>query len=196
MLCKACYQLVEFYWQADRLWQVQNNFPTIYFDQLWVMAKFKSPLSNLIKALKYHSHSRAGQFFGQMLYFHLNLNWSNYDLITFIPIHLQKKKLRGYNQAAIIASELALWNGLTVSNLLERRKNTRAQARVKSKTERLARLEGIFRLKQEFRSKIKGKKILLIDDVITTGATVNGASRVLKAADATQITVLTVASKF
>ena len=196
MICSSCYQLIEFYWQEDLTWQLKKNFEEIYFDEVRVMAKFKTPLNQLIKALKYKQHSRAAKFLGQMLFFHLNLDFKSFDLITFVPIHQRKIKARGYNQAELIAQELGLWSQIPVKNVLLRTKNTKAQASVKNKAERLARLKQVFVIKNAWQSQLKDKKILLIDDVITTGATSNSVSQELKKAGVDWITVLAVASKF
>ena len=196
LLCDSCYQLVEFFWQEDLKWQVAANFEQLYFDELRVLAKFKPPLSNLIKAIKYQHHARAAKFLGQMLCFNSSLNFQQFDLITFTPIHPSKQRRRTYNQSQLIAEELALWSQQSVANVLERLKPGRAQASISDRQQRLSRLKGVFALRPQWQSQVTNKKILLIDDVITTGATANQLSRQLKQAGASWVTVLAVASKF
>lgn len=193
MLCDSCYQLVEFFWQKDRCHDYAKNFKEVFFDEVYVMAKFQAPLSSLIKALKYQHHQRAAQFLGQMLFWHLNIIWQNYDLITFVPLHLQKLRQRGYNQSQLIAEEIGHWTQLPVHNLVKRLKNTPAQAKISNKNERLNRLNGLFALKNKLSADLTGQNIVLIDDVITTGATVNAVCRTLKQAGVKLITVICLA---
>lgn len=193
LLCEGCYQLVDFFWQGDRRQDYAKNFREIYFDEVRVLAKFKAPLSQLIKALKYQHHRRGAQFLGQMLFWHLNVHWENYALITYVPLHRQKLRHRGYNQSQLIAEELGRWTGLPVQELMERQRHTQAQASIKDKQERLARLDQVFALKNLSTTHLASQKIILIDDVITTGATVNAVCRELKRTPIAWITVLALA---
>ena len=101
-----------------------------------------------------------------------------------IPIPLSKKKLRkrGHNQAELIAKELS---GDICADVLFKKFHTKSQVEVKDKEERLANLAGSFGItKPEI---IRGKKIILIDDVRTTGATMSEAKKVLKLAGAKKV---------
>lgn len=108
---------------------------------------------------------------------------------TIVPVPLSPKKLRhrGYNQTEIIARHLfnsqnnLLWGG----GLLSKTRETRSQVEVKDKEERLANIVDSF--KAEKPELIKGKKIILIDDVYTTGATMSEAKKVLKKAGAKKV---------
>ncbi len=196
MLCESCYQLIEFFWQEDFGPFFSKNFEKVYFNQIRVMARFKTPISSLIKSLKYQHHSRASKFLAQMLFFHLNINYEKFDLITFIPIHSQKIKKRGYNQSQLIAEELALWTKKPCLGLLKKTINNKAQAQISDKQERLQRLKKTFKISHSYshQQSLKDKRILLIDDVITTGATINSASSVLKKHGANFVSVLTLAA--
>lgn len=196
MLCESCYQLVEFFWQEDLAAFFAKNFDKNYFDQIRVMARFKSPISSLIKSLKYQHHSRAAKFLAQMLFFHLNISYEKFDLITFVPIHNQKIKKRGYNQSQLIAEELAVWTKKPCLNLLKKTVNNTAQAQISDKQQRLQRLNNTFEISHPYSQHrpLKNKNILIIDDVITTGATINSASRVLKKYGVEWVSVLTLAA--
>ena len=108
-------------------------------------------------------------------------------LIVSIPISKNKLKKRGYNQAKLIARHLfnsqtdAIWG----DSILSKIKETVSQVEIKEKEKRLANIAGSFRVdKPEL---VKGKKIILIDDVFTTGATINEAKKVLKKAGAKKV---------
>ncbi len=157
------------------------------------MAKFTGSLMKLLKTLKYQSGKNLAPFLAKMLYQHLVI--SPADLISFIPLHRNKLRLRGYNQGQEIALELGRILQIPVKNLLEKKENTKAQAQIKNQQERLLRMQGLFRVRAKYKNLIQGKRIILIDDVLTTGATLNAASQTLKEAHAKAIIGLIVASK-
>ena len=107
-----------------------------------------------------------------------------------VPVPLSKNKLRhrGYNQAEMIAGELS---GNVRADILFKKFHTKSQVEVKNKEERLANIIGSFEIKNP--EKIKGKKIILIDDVLTTGATMSEAKKVLKSAGAKKVVGVVVA---
>ena len=107
-----------------------------------------------------------------------------------VPVPLSKKKLRhrGYNQAELIAKELS---DNVRADVLFKKFHTKSQVEVKDKEERLANIIDSFEIKNP--EKIKGKKIILIDDVLTTGATMREAKKVLKQAGAKKVIGVVVA---
>jgi len=107
-----------------------------------------------------------------------------------IPVPLSKNKLRhrGYNQAEMIAGELS---DNVRADILFKKFHTKSQVEVKNKEERLANIIGSFEIKNP--EKIKGKKIILIDDVLTTGATMREVKKVLKEAGAKKVIGVVVA---
>lgn len=119
-----------------------------------------------------------------MLYFLKNNTYfSNLqkDSLLIIPIPLSKQKLqiRGFNQAELLAKEIAKYFSLGISiDVLKKVKNNLPQAEIKDLQKRQKNVKGIFQIKNS--EKIEGKQIILIDDVYTTGATLNEAARVLK----------------
>jgi predicted amidophosphoribosyltransferase len=117
------------------------------------------------------------------------------DLISFIPLHPRKLHLRGYNQDQEIALELGKILQIPVKNLLEKKENTKAQAQIKNQQKRLQRMQGFFQVRTKYLSLVKDKRIILIDDVLTTGATLNAVSQTLKEAHAKTIIGLIIASK-
>ena len=111
-------------------------------------------------------------------------NW----LVVPVPLSKNKLRHRGYNQAEMIAGELS---GDVRADILFKKFHTKSQVEVKDKEERLANIIGSFAIKNP--EKIKGKKIILIDDVLTTGATMREAKKVLKQAGAKKVIGVVVA---
>ena len=111
-------------------------------------------------------------------------NW----LVVPVPLSKNKLRHRGYNQAEMITGELS---GNVRADILFKKFHTKSQVEVKNKEERLANIIGSFEIKNP--EKIKGKKIILIDDVLTTGATMREAQKVLKSAGAKKVVGVVVA---
>jgi ComF family protein len=118
----------------------------------------------------------------------LDLNW----LVIPIPLHRRKYQLRGFNQSELLAQVVAQYFSLEISNKpLVRIKNNQAQASLKDKHSRLENAKGIFTISKP--QIVHNRNILLIDDVITTGATMLEAAKILKGNKARQIIGLVLA---
>lgn len=105
----------------------------------------------------------------------------NYDIIIPVPIHYKRKIKRGYNQSALIAKGIAKNDNSIeyVDNVLLKQKNNKPQS-TKNKKDRQENVIGAYYIKNEY--KIYNKKILLLDDIYTTGSTVNECAKALKQA--------------
>ncbi len=110
---------------------------------------------------------------------------AHFDIIVPVPLHISKQKQRGYNQAELVAEQVAKALELTCEkNLLIKSSATKSQSMLK-KTERILNLEDAFMVVNE--KLIAKKSILLIDDIVTTGSTVNQCCKVLKKAGAEKV---------
>lgn len=115
----------------------------------------------------------------------------NFTRPLLVPMPISKKRLRGrgYNQSELVAKELALISDKSsftlAENILTKIKDTPSQVKTASKRERLENLRGSFAVADE--SAVRGRNIILLDDVITTGATIAEARKVLKKAGARRI---------
>jgi len=110
-----------------------------------------------------------------------------YDLVTFVPLHFSRQLRRGYNQAALLAHELARLKGLRCLRLISKTRRTQTQVGLERR-QRRRNLRGVFKARP-----VDGLRILLIDDVVTTGATMRAAAAALKAAGAAEVHCLGVA---
>lgn len=113
------------------------------------------------------------------------------DLVTWAPLHRWRKYRRGYDQAQLLAQEAAALYGQTPVRLLEKTRNVRPQSSL-SAWERRGNVRGAYRLYPKA-PWVEGKRILLVDDVITTGSTLSACSAVLMAAGAEDVIGLTLA---
>ena len=116
----------------------------------------------------------------------------NYDIIIPVPIHYNRKVTRGYNQSALLAKEIAkkITKIEYSNNVLLKKINNKPQS-TKNKKERNNNVLGVYFVKNE--SKIWNKKVLLVDDIYTTGSTVNECARMLKIKGVKEVAVFTIA---
>ncbi len=108
-----------------------------------------------------------------------------------IPLHVNKLRMRGFNQAKIIAQFFSNYLRLPLTELLIRKKNTLSQAQLKNLKARYENTRGAFQLKQV--KAADKKNFILVDDVLTTGSTIKEAVRTIKNSGARTVFVLTVA---
>lgn len=150
-------------------------------------------VQNLIHYLKYEGKGEIGVKIGQLYGTEL-LNAEDYkqfDLIVPVPLHPKKLKMRGYNQSDLFAQGLSeSMNIPYYPNLLQRTKMTATQTS-KSRMERFENVSTAFRLNQG--ELIKNKHVLLVDDVITTGATLEVCANILLEDKTTKVSVATMA---
>lgn len=142
----------------------------------------------MVSSFKYSGEKDLAVYAGQMLGAALSGSgrFADYDLLVPVPLHPKKWKRRGYNQAEEICRGMSGVCGLAVGDVLKRTVFTQAQASL-DKWERLRNTRGIFALKEG--EPVVGKKIIVVDDVFTTGATVSAAAQVLSDAGAAQVAV-------
>ncbi len=152
-----------------------------------------SKFQKLIHQLKYSGHKEIGFEIGKHFGSELKNsdNFKNIDLIVPVPLHPKRKKKRGYNQSDWIAFGLSETMGITVDTKnVYRNIETETQTK-KNRMERWKNVDSIFKIK-DF-SAFENKHILLIDDVITTGATIEACATALLKAKNSKISVATMA---
>lgn len=112
--------------------------------------------------------------------------------VTFVPLHKKRRRERDFNQSEIFASGIAKEFGILLIDALSKTAITKNQNEL-SRDERLVNLKGAFSIKDATKNHLQGSRILLIDDVMTTGATLDEASRVLIEGGAAEVRCLTLA---
>jgi ComF family protein len=151
-------------------------------------------LKDLILLFKYRHFGILGKNLARFAYEVLAEEedlWWDVDAIIPVPLHPKRKKERGFNQARVIAKELARIKGVElVERCLVKIKNIVPQTSLEAE-QRKKNVRGAFRVKGEER--LKGKIVLLVDDVYTTGSTLKECSRVLRKAGVKEVRALTVA---
>ncbi len=154
-----------------------------YLDELWIAYQFNPVVRDLIHAIKYQKMPRLGERFGKYARKELEphlLKVSQYRVLP-IPLHKIREKEREYNQSLCIARGIfAASNGQLRNDILFRQRNTKSQTQL-NRLEREENVQGAFALNSQLLAEMSCDAIL-VDDVVTTGATMNECARLLKAA--------------
>lgn len=149
--------------------------------------------SHLITRFKYADKTHVAQSLARLMAKAGQELLEKSDFILPVPMHKFRLFKRRYNQAALLANALGQLSDIKVlHHALIRYKNTPPQASLTSK-QRYSNVKGAFTFDKHFRNVIEGKNLLLVDDVTTTGATLEACSNVLLQSGAEQVNVLTVA---
>ena len=114
-----------------------------------------------------------------------------YDLITYVPLSAKRRRQRGYDQVRLLAEGMAPVLGLPVTETLEKARHTAAQSGLTDDGARRANVLGAYRVRDP--EAVRGRRVLLADDVITTGATLSECARVLRTAGAASVVCVTFA---
>jgi len=155
------------------------------FEKLHAAGLYEGLLLDLVVRLKYRGEERLGSLLGERMAGVLKDTESGIDLIVPVPLHAARLRERGFNQATLLARRIGKeWGKEVDPFLLKKVRATPAQATL-SREERRKNIKGAFLVADEAR--IAGKKILLVDDVATTGATLNEAAKILKKSGATGV---------
>jgi ComF family protein len=160
-------------------------------DRLRTFGAYDAELRQLIVLLKYNGVRPLARPLGQWLaiLLHEHPELADVDALVPVPLHPRRQRARGYNQAELLATELCRWVQLPVErSCLRRVKDTPSQTGL-TPAQRAENVRGAFACG----AKLDSARILLLDDVCTTGATLNACARVLKRAGATRVTAATVA---
>ena len=149
--------------------------------------------SRLITEFKYADRIHATKSFAKWMSAAAIDIIKNSDLIAPVPLHKSKLFARRYNQSALIANEIGKMAKIKVMpDLLLHPNKTRPQASLPKK-QRLKNVKGIFSLNSKYADFISGKNILIVDDVITTGATLSECARILKKKKTAVVNAVTLA---
>lgn len=157
-----------------------------------VLAPFemKGAAQKAVHRLKYNGVRALAAPMGIAMAQHLERHGVSPDLVVPVPLHRSRQRERGFNQAELLAREVGHWLNVPVeAGLLERTESAGPQARSASREERHANVAGAFRARRE----AIGKSVVVVDDVTTTGATLQECAAVLRRAGARRAWGLTFA---
>lgn len=162
------------------------------FDRARAYANYNEALGKAIVLLKYEEVKPLGRWFAERVAEVVRENAEAFrvDVVVPVPLHPDRQRERGYNQAELIARPLAGLLGIRLGPYLLVRKKPRPAKLVLSRTERWSSVRGAYATREGV--EVDNLRVLLVDDVMTTGATLDACSRALKRAGASEVVALTV----
>lgn len=187
-LCADCYERLHFYPTPIPL----STLPIehVFLDGVISAVEYESVIGSVIHFMKYLHAAEIADFCGELLSYTTII--PHCDFVTFVPVQKNRQLERGYNQSERMAARVAKHENIPLLSTLKKEKVTTAQAKMRSREERLKNQMNNFEVivNEEV---LLNKRILLIDDVCTTGTTLNECARVLKECGANTVIALTVA---
>lgn len=192
-ICQVCGRFLSSENQiANSCLECRKNLPP--FTRHRSLGPYSGRLKEMIILFKYKGYEILSQPLASLLYEKFRTDdeiFTGVDFILSVPLHPQKEKARGFNQARLLAQQLSRLSGLPLLDRdLVKIKNTTAQVSLTAKERQLNLREAFAVRKPE---KIRSRTLLLIDDVFTTGSTISQCALVLKQAGAKEIRALTLA---
>lgn len=187
-LCKKCETKLE-----SKLVYKMEKYKNKNFETHIYIANYKGQIRNKILNYKFHSKPYMYKTFAkitiksQKIYEILK----TYDIITEIPIHKKRKNKRGYDQSQLIAREIGSnVEGLEYKQILQKTKNIVPQSSL-NKKQRKQNIKDAYKI--QTKEKLLGKRIILFDDIYTTGSTANECAKELKQAGVKEVLILSLA---
>jgi ComF family protein len=154
---------------------------------------FSDPLRDLVHRLKFRNGWPLAEFLADRLAAHApaKVLLDEADCLVAVPLHPMRQWARGYNQAAVIAQRLKKISGIPIRTPLVRLRNTAAQSSLRAQAKRWENVRDAFGLIDA--KSVRGRHVVLVDDVMTTGATLKSAARTLRKAEPASISVIAIA---
>lgn len=197
-LCQHCYNNLPRF-ELDKVngdllnWPaIDQLFPKRHFDKLLSVTPHVWPISAWLNQFKYHRHYDLSALLAAVMqaqWEEASRHFKQPDIVLSVPLHISKWQSRGFNQAHLIALQLIQKNSLDYRDDVIA-KMTKQHSQVgQTGSQRRKSLNGSFSVTKP--KSVQNKTVLLIDDVLTTGSTVNEICRLLKVAGATEVIVMT-----
>ena len=157
-----------------------------FFSACIAPLRYEGPVRDSLLRYKFHGASAYSETYGKLLAPCIRENFSGcYDLISWVPLSRKRLKERGYDQAMLLAMAAARELGDSAVGTLVKVRNVEKQSVMGSEEKRRANISGAYRAADP--EMVSGKRILLIDDIVTTGATLSECARTLREAGAAEI---------
>ncbi len=189
-ICSKCFKYIPFATKGTAALKRESDL----YDDIICVCEYMGMVKEALRRFKFSNKPSYGRTFARLLANKINNMTSRpkFDIIISVPLHYLKEQTRGYNQAYLISKELSRKFGVPEkSRILTRTRNTDSQSLL-AKNQRIVNIKDAFKVNDP--TGIKGKTILLIDDILTTGSTLNECSGELKRAGAKYVVAAVIAS--
>jgi ComF family protein len=161
-----------------------------HFDRAYACTPYEGHMKELLHVYKFGGRKYLANFFIRLMtrFFEEHLDRAEYDAVLPVPVDAERSRERGFNQSALVSAALAKRLGLPHEPALLKRSKSASPQSLLPKEERKSNVVGRFSAGDT--TTVRGKRVLLIDDILTTGCTASESARVLKEAGARSVTVL------
>ena len=177
-LCKVCRVEAPLFPNRKRKLQFLDSFAAVWY--------YEKNIRRSLLRFKFYGKRSYAKSYGRLLAMELlNEHPDGFDILTWVPISPLRKLRRGYDQVELIAKAVGTELGVEPVPLLKKIRSNPPQARITGEARRRANVLGVYALRED--AAVHGKKIVLLDDILTTGATMGEAARVLLTAGAKEI---------
>ena len=177
-LCKVCRVEAPLFPNRKRKLQFLDSFAAVWY--------YEKNIRRSLLRFKFYGKRSYAKSYGRLLAMELlNEHPDGFDILTWVPISPLRKLRRGYDQVELIAKAVGTELGVEPVPLLKKIRSNPPQARISGEARRRANVLGVYALRED--AAVHGKKIVLLDDILTTGATMGEAARVLLTAGAKEI---------
>ena len=185
-ICMLCRQKLPYTGDASK-----QSFPglTACYSPLYYVDSVRASLLRF----KFGGLMHYAETYGQFLIKCIDENQISCDSITWVPVSRRRLRQRGYDQARLLAEEIAKRKGYICEAMLRKKRHNRAQSTAGSAEKRRQNVKDVFEILPD--AEVRGKTVLLIDDIVTTGATLSECAGVLRRAGASKVIALTLARR-
>ena len=153
---------------------------------------YEGDVRKSIHRYKFNGARHYADVFGRLLAMRILRDLPEAEVITWVPVSRKRKRERGYDQVELLAEAVSAELGIPREALLEKFRDNRANSGLKTPAERRANVLGVYKVPEG--AQIRGKRVLLLDDIVTTGATASECARVLLTAGAKEVLFAAVAA--
>ena len=187
-ICKECFKNIPF---IDSIQILRGT--SDYYDDIVCICEYSGIIRDALVKFKFFNKPSYYKTFAKMLAIKIKeTNWQEIDIIVGIPLYFEKEQKRGYNQSYLISKALSKELGVAEgTSFVTRVRDTGSQSLL-AKNQRISNIKDAFKV--NVINGVNGKTILLIDDILTTGSTINECSKALKQAGARKVIAAVVAT--
>ena len=184
-LCRSCRVEAPVYPEGKRKIQFLDSFATVWY--------YEENVRHSLLRYKFYNARSFAVAYGRLLAMKLvQLHPEGFDILTWVPVSRLRKFRRGYDQVELLAKAVGQELEMEPVPTLKKIRNNRQQSSIHGEAERRANVLGAYRMLDE--DSVRGKRVLLLDDILTTGATASECARVLLTAGAEEVHCAAVAA--
>ena len=183
-LCRSC--------RTDQPEYHYGKKKVLHIADLTALWRYEGQVRKSLHRYKFGNARHYAPAYGRLLAMRIQRDLPRAEVVTWVPVSAKRRRSRGYDQVELLAKAVGPELGIPAEGFLEKFRDNQANSGLKTSAERRANVLGVYRAVQPER--IRGKRVLLLDDIVTTGATASECARVLLTAGAEEVIFAAVAA--